>query len=45
MNMIKDNNKYLLNVDNENIKASKLYKKLGFITVEHDKDSTLMIRN
>ena len=43
--MIKDNNKYLLNVDNANIKASNLYKKLGFITVEHDKDSTIMIRD
>jgi len=45
VNMIKDNNKYLLNVDNANIKASNLYKKLGFITVEHDKDSTIMIRD
>ena len=44
-NIIKDNNKYLLNVDNVNIKAYKLYKNLGFKTVEHNKESTIMIRD
>ena len=44
-NIIKDNNKYLLNVDNINIKAYKLYKNLGFKIVESNKESTIMIRD